>query len=86
MFELWKLNGSRVLINEQYPSEMEDKRKKKTIYPIMRKAKKDGKNVKLARDTLFIDGEVFTDTLIDLRVDSQMYSQKNAGDRLPKKK
>lgn len=51
----------------------------------MGKAKKGGNNVKLARDTLFITGEVFTERLIDLRVDSQMYSQKNAGDRLPKK-
>lgn len=51
----------------------------------MRKAKKDGKKVKLVRDTLFIDGEVFTETLMDPRVDSQTYSQKNAGDRLPKK-
>lgn len=51
----------------------------------MRK-KKDGKKVKLVRDTLYIDGEVYKGTLMDLRVDSQVYSQKNAGDRLPKKK
>lgn len=47
----------------------------------MRK-KKDGKKVKLVRDTLYIDGEVYKGTLMDPRVDSQ----KNAGDRLPKKK
>lgn len=50
-----KLNGSRVWINEQYPPEIEDKRKK--LYPIMRKTKKDGKNVKLGRDTLFFHGD-----------------------------
>lgn len=42
--------------------------------------------MKLVRDTLYIDGEVYKGTLMDLRVDSQVYSQKNAGDRLPKKK
>lgn len=42
--------------------------------------------MKLVRDTLNIDGEVYKGTLMDPRVDSQVYSQKNAGDRLPKKK
>lgn len=54
------------------------------IFPIKRKAKKDGKKGKQVRDTLFIDGEVFTETLMDPRVDSQTYSQKNPGYRRPK--
>lgn len=52
----------------------------------MRKAKEDNEKVKLARDTLFIDGEVFTETLIDPRVESQLYSQKNHCSRLPKER
>lgn len=51
----------------------------------MKKARKDGKKVKLVLDTLFIDCEVYTNTLLDPRVDSQMNSHVNLGDRLPKK-
>lgn len=52
----------------------------------MKKARKDGKKVKLVLDTLFIDCEVYTNTLLDPRVDSQINSHVNLGDRLPKKK
>lgn len=55
-----KLRGSRVWVNEQFPPEIEEKRKK--LYPIMRQAKKDNKRTKLVRDTLYIDGEEYIPT------------------------
>ena len=53
-----KLRGSRVWVNEQFPPEIEEKRKK--LYPVMRKAKRDNKKAKLVRDVLFIDGEEYS--------------------------
>ena len=55
-----KLRGSRVWVNEQFPPEIEEKRKK--LYPIMRQAKKDNKQAKLVRETLYIDGEEYIPT------------------------
>nr|XP_022331758.1 uncharacterized protein LOC111129597 [Crassostrea virginica] len=49
-----KLHGTRIWVNEQFPPEIENNRKK--LYPVMRQAKKDRKRVKLVRDTLYIDG------------------------------
>lgn len=72
------------LINKQYLPEIEVTRKKKSYTQLLETKKDDGKKVKLARDTLFIDGEVFTKMLMNPRVESPTYSQKN-GDRLPKK-
>ena len=45
-------------IREQFPPEMEEKRK--TLYPVMRKALQDSRNrVALVRDKLFINGEQY---------------------------
>ena len=53
----YKLKGKPYGISEQFPKEIEDKRK--MLYPIMKQAKKDGKRVKLVRDKLFIDGQSY---------------------------
>ena len=53
-----KLSGSNVWVNEQFPPEIEERRKK--LYPVMRQAKKDKKRTKLVRDILYIEGEVYT--------------------------
>ena len=53
-----RLKGSRYFVNEHYPPEIEAKRKK--LYPVMRKARQDHKKVKLVRDSLYIDGKLYT--------------------------
>lgn len=53
-----KLKGSNVWVNEQYPPEIEERRKK--LYPVMRQAKKEKKRAKLVRDVLYIEGEIYT--------------------------
>ena len=53
-----RLKGSRYWINEQYPAEIEERRKK--LYPVMRQARADNRRVKLVRDVLYIDGDVYT--------------------------
>ncbi|XP_061178382.1 uncharacterized protein LOC133187025 [Saccostrea echinata] len=58
-----KLSGTHVWVNEQYPTEIEEKRKK--LYPVMRQARKDKKKVKLVRDILYIDGEVYIPNSLD---------------------
>jgi hypothetical protein len=52
------LKGSRVWVNEQFPPEIEEKRKQ--LYPVLRQAKKDKKRANLIRDTLYIEGEKYS--------------------------
>ena len=52
-----KLKGSRIWVNEQFPPEIEARRKK--LYPVMRQAKADNRRVKLVRDILYIDGQIY---------------------------
>lgn len=53
-----RLKGSKVYANEQFPPEIEEKRRK--LYPGQRQAKKDNKRVQLVRDVLYIDGKEYT--------------------------
>ncbi|XP_061196027.1 uncharacterized protein LOC133204318 [Saccostrea echinata] len=53
-----RFSGTKVWVNEQFPQEIEERRKK--LYPVMRQARKDKKRTKLVRDILYIDGEVYT--------------------------
>ena len=46
-----KLKGSRIWVNEQFPPEIEARRKK--LY------KADNRRVKLVRDILYIDGQIY---------------------------
>lgn len=45
------------MVSEQFPPEVEARRKK--LYPVLRRAKRDGKSVSLVRDRLYIDGELY---------------------------
>ena len=53
----YKLKGSSSGISEQYPAEINNRRK--NLYPIMREAKQQRRHVVLVRDRLFIDGEQY---------------------------
>ena len=44
-------------VSEQLPDEMAKQRKR--LYPEMKKAKEQGKRVKLVRDKLYIDGHLY---------------------------
>ena len=52
-----KLKESSFGISEQYPAEINNRRK--NLYPIMREAKQQRRHVVLVRDRLFIDGEQY---------------------------
>jgi hypothetical protein len=52
-----KLRGSHIWINEQFPPEIEERRKK--LYPVMRQARKEQKRVRLVKDILYINGEKY---------------------------
>ncbi|XP_061164517.1 uncharacterized protein LOC133173550 [Saccostrea echinata] len=54
---LRKLKGTHVWVNEQYPPEVEERRKK--LYPVIRQARKEHRRVKLVKDTLYIDGDLY---------------------------
>ena len=54
----FKLKGSKFQIKEQYPKEIENKRK--SLYPVAKRAKKNKCKVLLLRDNLFIDGKLYT--------------------------
>ena len=51
----FKLRGKSVSFHEQFPAEIENRRKQ--LYPVMKQAKRDGKMATMTRDKLFIDGE-----------------------------
>ncbi|XP_062595662.1 uncharacterized protein LOC134257022 [Saccostrea cucullata] len=52
-----RLRGIGVFVNEQFPPEIEEKRKK--LYPVMKQAKLDHKRTKLVCDKLFINGKEY---------------------------
>jgi hypothetical protein len=52
------LHRTNVWVNKQYPLEIKERRNK--LYPVLRQARKDRRKVKLVRDVLYIDGEVYT--------------------------
>lgn len=54
----YRLKGKQFGINEQFPAEIEARRRK--LYPVMKRAKREGKTVSMVRDKLFIDGELYT--------------------------
>lgn len=54
-----RLRGKPYGINEQYPLEIEKKRRE--LYPIMKQAKKEGKKCKLVKDKLYINGKPYED-------------------------
>ena len=53
----YRLKGKKFGIDEQLTLEVEKKRK--TLYPVMKKAKQEGKRVQLVRDRLYINGQLF---------------------------
>lgn len=52
-----KLKGTKIGISEQFPEKIESIRK--TLYPELKKAKREGRRAKMVRDKLIIDGQVF---------------------------
>ena len=53
----YRLKGSSFGISEQYPAEINSRRK--NLYPIIREAKQQRRHVVFVRDRLFIDGEQY---------------------------
>ena len=54
------LKGTKIGIAEQFPKEIADVRK--TLYPVYKKAKKDGNTALLIKDKLFINGQRYRGT------------------------
>ena len=54
------LKGTDIGISEQFPKEIADARK--ALYPVFKKAKKDGHSAVLIKDKLFINGQRFRRT------------------------
>lgn len=52
-----KLQGKSYGIHEQFPKEIEDRRR--LLYPIQKRCRKAGQKTKLVRDKLFIDGKLY---------------------------
>lgn len=81
-----KLKGSNVWVNEQFPPEIEERRKK--LYPIMRLAKRDGKRVRLVKDLLYVNGELYDpEKDVSTQPERMPYSRVvNTGSRQPQKR
>ena len=52
-----KLKGTKIGVSEQFPEEIESIRK--TLYPELKKARAECKMVRIVRDKLIIEGQVF---------------------------
>lgn len=50
----YKLKGTNIGIHEQFPEEIEAKRRE--LYPLMRKCRQENKKTVLVRDKLYVDG------------------------------
>lgn len=73
-YNAYKLKGSQYGISEQFPQEVENRRKQ--LYPIMKRHKSAGDNVKLVRDRLYINNELYVvrdDQSTSMRQQPQSY-------------
>lgn len=59
----YRLKGKSYGVNRQYPDVIEQARK--SLYPIVKKKRDEGHNVRLVRDVLYVDGEVYRDQYND---------------------
>jgi hypothetical protein len=75
-----KLKGSNIWVNEQFPPEIEEKRRK--LYPALRKARKDKKRVKLVVDRLYIEGELYVPSE-NMEEDSQSADEQSTSTSYP---
>lgn len=55
----YKLKDTHISIGEQFPKEIQERRKK--LLPIYKRAKENNQKAVLARDKLFIDGKLYSD-------------------------
>lgn len=56
----YKLKGKPYGIHEQYPVEIEERRKK--LYSVQKRLKESGRRTKLVRDKLYVDGKLYQAT------------------------
>ncbi|KAK3084017.1 hypothetical protein FSP39_006780 [Pinctada imbricata] len=52
-----RLRNTRFALSEQFPKDVNDRRK--ALLPVMKSAKRQGKQVKLVKDVLYIDGRKY---------------------------
>ena len=57
----FRLAGTDVGIAEQFPPEIQTKRKE--LWPIMKNKKQDGKRARMVKDKLYIDGTLYRSTV-----------------------
>ncbi|CAG2253852.1 unnamed protein product [Mytilus edulis] len=55
----YRLKGKSFGVNQQFPDEIEQARK--SLYPLMKKKRAEGCQVKLVRDILYVDGEIYNE-------------------------
>ena len=58
-----RLKGTQYGIREQFPQEIENRRK--PLYPVMRRVRQEKRQVTLVRDRLYIDNELYVPYEID---------------------
>ena len=56
----YRLKGKPYSIHEQFPSSVEDRRKK--LYPVAKRARQAGRKTRMVRDKLFIDGKLYEES------------------------
>ena len=76
-----KLKGKQYGINVQYPVEIEQRRRK--LYPILKKARDEGKRAHLVRDKLYINRQLYVpdETVLNNEEDKLPYAGALTGQR-----
>ena len=83
-----RLKGKHYGIREQFPPEIEQKRRQ--LYPIMRQAKRQNRQVALIRDKLYIDNQLYVptneETVIENAPEQQQQTPRRPSDNGPPSK
>ncbi|VDI22904.1 Hypothetical predicted protein [Mytilus galloprovincialis] len=73
-----RLKGKPFGVNQQFPDIIEQARK--SLYPVMKQKREEGHTVKLVRDILYVDGEMYNDQISDIEPTDSLASQMRTPD------
>ncbi|CAG2193290.1 unnamed protein product [Mytilus edulis] len=74
----YRLKGKPFGVNQQFPEIIEQARK--SLYPVMKQKRIEGHTVKLVRDILYVDGEMYNDQISDIEPTDSLASQMRTPD------
>ena len=71
----YRLKGKQYGVNQQYPEAIEQARK--FLYPVMKQKRAEGCHVKLVRDVLYVDGQIYNEYIESINQTPEKRNQFN---------